>query len=72
MLQETHVPLHGNARVVADSLFEAGQAVEQSAFAGIGIADNRNRRVCALRYGYLTGRDTDFGAFSHQPLQVQL
>ena len=70
--QDSDVALDGDARVIANALFETGQAIEQCALAGIGITDNRDARVDALRYGYLIDGNTSFGGLSHQPLRVQL
>ena len=71
-LEQADVFLDRDARVVANTLLEPGQTIEERALAGIGIADNRYARVDALRYGYLTGGNADFSGTSHQPLQAQL
>ena len=70
--QQTDVFLDGDARVVANTLLEPGQAIEERALTGIGIAENRYARIDALRYGYLIGGNADFSGTSHQPLQAQL
>jgi len=71
-LEQADVALDRNARVIANMLLEPGKAIEQCAFARIGITDNRDARVNALRYGYLIGGDANFFGTSHQPLQAQL
>ena len=71
-LEQTDVALDRNARVVANVLLEPGQAIEQRAFARIGISNNRYARINALCYGYLIGGDADFFGTSHQLLQAQL
>lgn len=58
--EKTDVFLDRYAGVVANALFESGQAIEKRALARIGIADNRYARLNALRYGYLIGGNTYF------------
>ena len=70
-LESSDMPLDGHARVIADALLEPGQAIEQCTFARIRIANNRDARVGALRYGYFIDGNAGFGGLSHQPLQVQ-
>jgi hypothetical protein len=52
-LHRTDVTFHGYARIVTDALPEAGQSIEERAFARIRISDHRNAGVCAPAYGNL-------------------
>jgi len=69
--QYADVSFDGYARIIADALLETGQAIEQGAFAGIGVTNDSNAGLCGPSYCYLIGRDSDFGGFSHQLLRVQ-
>jgi hypothetical protein len=46
-LERADVALDRDTRVITDTLPQPGQAIEQCALAGIGVADNRYAGVCA-------------------------
>ena len=68
--ERANVALDSHTGIIAYSLSEAGQSIEQRALAGIRITDHSNTRLHAASYRYLMGRNTNFRGFSHQPLWV--
>ena len=60
-LQQANVPLDRNARVVADTLAQTRQSIEECALTGIRTADNRNAGARRPVYGNVFYGYASFG-----------
>lgn len=66
-IQLSNMPFNRDAGVIADSLPQTGQPVEQGALAGIGIADHRDAGIVLPGDGDLIGGNADFCRFTQWP-----
>ena len=65
-IRGTNVFFDRCARIVCGALAQAGQTVEERAFSGIGVADNRDAGGWPPAHGYLINWNTAYARASHR------
>ena len=64
--ERADVPLDRYARIIADTLSESSESIEQRTLARIGPADHRNADIGLPLYGDCLKRYSGFGRLSHR------
>ena len=70
-LERADMLLDRHARVIADTLAQAGQTIEECAFARVRATDHRNTDSRLSAYGYVRYRNSCFRRLSHQTLATR-